>query len=220
MNAKSKGLPKNPLDDKQVKFAISKTLNERMKEVQKSNTDRLDNVFSGGATQWTKKATVISRWAKREDLVVVLHHKDAQRRYLMAQEHGGEVTPPPNGRAVRVPVGMKTNRFGALPRFGVKKVKQDERVFSGKPNGWANAPAGVWRRVGRKKKASDSGKGYKKRRVLKSSERLTLLVSYEDTIKLRSPKYGFYKYVNQEARKGLKPIFARELKKALTTARK
>ena len=123
--------------------------------------------------------------------VFILHN---QSKYLGYQIDGGVRFP--KKRAVPVPVGLKLNGYGNMPRGAIRRLLARPNSFSGKPRG-GNRPAGIWQEVGGKR-----------------SKRLKLMVGYEPSVKYKK-KFAFYKIINGVIKNNFDKAMAKSLEKAI-----
>ncbi|MCB5199031.1 hypothetical protein LGQ03_07245 [Loktanella sp. TSTF-M6] len=128
----------------QLPFAVSQALNDTVGEVEEAwrvqLQRRLDN-----PTPFTLRGTFKQRSSKTR-LTASVAFRDIQSSYLRRLVTGG--TRLPRNRALLMPVGQRTNKYGNMPRGAVKRVLAKPNVFSGKVNG----VGGIWQRPARRAK--------------------------------------------------------------------
>jgi hypothetical protein len=119
--------------------------------------------------------------------------KDAQAKYLGIQEDGGIRRPA--ARALVVPFQARLNRYGNLPRGGVRRLLARDDTFSGVVRG----VGGIWQR--------------------NRDGTVRLLIAYEDQATYR-PRFGFRRMVEKTARDRFDANFRRAFAEAMETARR
>ena len=129
---------------REIPFATARAITQTLRDIERNMLKRMARVLDR-PTRFTLKAWVIKRATKRK-LSGAIFAKDKQAAYLTFAESGGVRTP--NGRALTVPTGRRLNRFGNVPRGGVRADIAKPKVFSGKPKG-DQGPAGIYQRMGR-----------------------------------------------------------------------
>lgn len=196
---------------REIEYQWAEALNAALVQVQDDNTSRMDDVFEGGATPFTKKGMVVKRWAKKGDYRGVLGHKGRQEAYLSDQERGGTVGPSGAKRNVFVPQNIRLNKYGGFPRNSIKKLlhHKDEIAFIGKPKRYGNASGddtyGIWVREGRMRSTVGKKRGVKAgdRPILKSKERIRLAVALKGAVTVK-PHYHWFEFANRRFRDLLK----------------
>ena len=176
----------------QVPFAIASGINDTLNDVKLEEERRLPVIFDR-PTPFTRKGLMIRR-ASKARLAGELRYKDIQQKYLRLQQTGGVRTP--KGRALVVPVGLRLNQFGNLPRGAIKRLLARRDVFSGEVKG----VAGIWQRP--------KARGGK----------LKLLIAYEPSAKYQ-PRMDFGRHAYQVASRVLQQNLARAWRRAIQTAR-
>lgn len=133
----------NKVEKRQVPFAISLTLNGIAGDIEKNTGKSLSRRLDR-PTPFTLRG-LFKRRATKRDLAATVGFKPVQAGYLEKQETGGERLP--KGRALVVPVGLRLNKYGNMPKDAVRRMLARPDVFSGVVNG----VAGIWqRKKGRK----------------------------------------------------------------------
>lgn len=192
----------NGLARSQLPFAIALGINEVAAQVVEAEKIGLARDFDRPAPV-TTRGLYISRASKRR-LVGVVGFKRVQAGYLERQATGG--TRRAKRRAVVVPVNARLNKYGNMAKGSIKRSLAKPEVFSGKVNG----VAGVWQRPkgGRSGGAGSRGK----RKGLKLLAIYAASVKYDARLKFQPRAYV-------TARKGIGPAIARNLARAVKTAR-
>lgn len=191
------------LASKQVPFAASLAINEVAGEISEAEPLGLARDLDR-PTPFTKKGMFVSRATKRK-LTGVVGFKRIQSEYLGAQASGG--TRKAKRRAVVVPVGLRLNKYGNMPRKSLAKALAKPGTFSGTIKGtagiWQRPKTGVQRRggVGRKGKTG-----------------LKLLAIYKDAVRYK-PRLKFERRARVLAGKQIGPAIAKHLRRAVQTAR-
>lgn len=130
-----------------VALALTRTAQGGQSFTKQEMQRRLDN-----PTRFTLSGVAVKRATKR-DLVAEVFLKDIQAAYLSWQVEGGIRYPA--RRAIPVPVGVRLNKFGNMPRRKLEQLRGRKDVFSGVVKG----VPGLWQRM--------------------ASGRVKLLVAYE-----------------------------------------
>lgn len=107
------------LADREMPFVIAKTLTDTAKSAQAEESRQLPRRLDR-PTPFTKRAYGIKP-ATKTSPEAHLFAKPVQAQYLSMQETGGTATPPK--RALIAPRSAKLNRYGNLPRGGLKRMK-------------------------------------------------------------------------------------------------
>lgn len=190
--------------ERQVRFATARALTMTAKDAQGAVTADLDSIFDQ-PVRFTRQAIAILP-ARRETLEAWVLVKDRQAEYLALQETGGLRMPRP-GAPVLVPVGIRTNRSGNIPRGAVARTvaKPDSFVAGGKDARTRHLPPGIYRRMKRR------GRG-------RAPGRLKLLASLERRAAYR-PRFGFRRRVVSVVLDRFPRNFAEALRQALATAK-
>lgn len=197
-----RGLDK--IQRRQVPFAASKALNETAAFAATNLNDDTRRYFDK-PTPFTQKSFAIKRSTKR-NLKAVVYAKERQAEYLKYQIKGGTRTP--QGRAIPVPVNLKLNKYGNMPRKTIKRLLARNNMFSGTVFGIA----GIWQRG----HYSRSGK-FSASRASRGSN-LRLIVSWEPRASYR-PLFPYDRLINGYVARGIGPFFDSALRQALRTAR-
>lgn len=177
--------------EKQTKFATAKALTKTVADIKEDQPKVMERQLDR-PTPFTKRGLYVRRATKLR-LVATVGIKDIQAKYLGLQISGG--VRAPKRKALVAPVGQRRNKYGNLPRGGVKKLREKPNTFSGTIDG----TAGIWQR-------SKSG-------------RLKLLVSYSSEQKY-SKRYDFEGTARTLAAKRFPVHMRKAMSEALRTARK
>lgn len=125
---------------RQMLFATLLALNETAEAI-RTNTDRALDKRLDRPTPFTRRGLTVFRAVKAR-LWADVFFKDIQARYLAWAERGGDR--PPKGRAIPVPVNVKLNRFGSVPRGALARARGRPDTFT--PGPGSRLPAGLYRR--------------------------------------------------------------------------
>lgn len=193
----------NRLAGTQLPFAVALGINDTATIVKADEQAQLERDLDR-PTPFTKKGMFIARANKRR-LSGVVGFKRIQSEYLGVQARGGKRRP--KKRAVVVPVGQRRNKYGNMPRGALKRALAKPNVFSGKVKG----TAGIWQRPDRGRRY-DGTYGTKRRNGLK------LLAIYQDRVSYRA-RFDFYDRARTTAGREIGPAIARNLRRAVKTAR-
>ena len=171
----------------QLPYATSRALNDTavtsLKAVQSQMKRNFDNPRPS-----TIKGVRVQRSHKTK-LTAVVYVADYLTDSLKYQIEGG--TRRARRKALAIPVGLKTNRYGNIPRGKLTKLINDPNTFVGEIEG----VPGIWdRKTGR------------------------LLVYWNPTAQYR-PRLPFYRIVKGVVKSRFDRNFRRHLKEAIRTAR-
>ncbi|SES76372.1 hypothetical protein [Oceanicella actignis] len=178
----------------QVPFAASLALNATAQDVKRNAEKGLVRKLDR-PTKFTLRAYALRRASKRR-LAAAVFAKDLQAAYLRFQETGGEREP--KRRAIVVPVGIRLNKHGNMPRGSIKRHLAKPRVFSGDPKG--PRPGGIYER-------RPDGRG------------LRLLAAYTPRARYR-PRLGFRRGAALTAQARMARHFEAALARAIRTAKR
>jgi hypothetical protein len=132
---------------KQMRFAASQAINATAAFVKTGELDNLKAVLDS-PTPFTLSALALSKSSKKT-LTATIFMKDRTAWYLEPYEDGGLTKLNPMGVSGGVqlnPEAQPVNQYGNLPRFTTTKLKARKNTFVGAPEGWKNAPRGIWQR--------------------------------------------------------------------------
>lgn len=175
----------------QLPFATAVALTRTGKDAKAAVEKKLPDVFDR-PTPFTQRgvAALPATKAKLYSRVLI---KNAQANYLGIQEDGGIRRPA--GRALVVPFQARLNRYGNLPRGGVRRLLARDDTFSGVVRG----VGGIWQR--------------------NRDGTVRLLIAYEDQTTYR-PRFGFKRMVEKTARERFDANFRLAFAEAMETARR
>jgi len=201
----------NSVAKSQLPFAVALAINEVAGQIAKDEQSGLDRDLDRPAP-YTKRGLFVARASKRK-LTGVVGFKNVQAEYLALQAEGG--TRRAKRRAVVVPVNQRLNKYGNMPKGALKRALARPDTFSGKVGG----VAGIWqrpKRSARRTKAGGAGAG----RVGATGARkgLKLLIAYHDAVRYK-PRLKFGPRAHATARRDIGPAIARQLARAVKTAR-
>ena len=188
----------------QLPFASSVALNETA-AFTATNLNNDTRQYFDKPTPFTQKSFSMKRSSKR-NLRAAVFAKDVQAEYLHYQIRGG--TRLPKRRAIPVPVNLKRNRYGNMPRGRIKKLLARPNVFSGIVYGIG----GIWQR------GSFSRSGNFTSSSRRRGTALRLLVAWEPKASY-TPLFPYDKLANRYVQRAITPFFDKALRKALATAR-
>lgn len=144
--------------------------------------------------------------ATKQNLESVVYIKPIQSRYLRWAIQGG--TRLPTGRAIPVPFGLNTNKYGNMPRGKIKQLLARPDTFSGVVKG----VAGVWQRGHISKRGNFTTAGNSKATTIR------LLVAYEPRATYRK-RFPFYEIGQGVWRNRLPRNLRLAIQQAIDTAR-
>jgi hypothetical protein len=193
----------NSLATSQLPFAVALGINEVAGQIATAEKSALSGDFDR-PTPFTQRGLFVSRATKRR-LTGVVGFKRIQAEYLERQASGG--TRKAKRRAVVVPVGIKLNKYGNMPKNAIKRALARPDTFSGTVAG----VSGVWQRPKRGVRRA-GGVGTKGKTGLK------LLATYHSSVKY-SPRLKFDTRAYKRAERDIGPAIARALTHAVNTAR-
>jgi len=205
--AKKSGIDTTGLDQiidgiqRQVPFATAKALTMLARDGQAAAMRQVETAFDSPVA-FTKKGFAIKP-ATKQLLVSQVFAKDIQAGYLSRQEVGATVTPRV-GAPLIVPVNIRVNRAGNIPRGAIRR-----RVSSGKAfvvGRGGSLPPGVYSRP--TKAAARRGKGGAK-----------LLAAFIPQANYR-PRFGFNRAVTKVVSKNVKRRWEEALAGAIRTMRR
>ncbi len=146
------------IQEKSIPYAVSQAMNDvlfdmRTTELPREIKDIFDRptTYTTGATAWD-----VTKAAKG-NLSGSIQMRPDQARFMQFQIFGGEELP--KGSSIPIPEGDQVAPHGGLKR-NWKNIIGKNKSFVGVPKGHANAPGGVWVRVGKqyiKKKKGQKG---------------------------------------------------------------
>lgn len=180
----------------QLRFAAALTLTALAKDGQDAAQQQILTAFDR-PTAFTRRGVRIhpATKARLESQVFVA---DIQAGYLVLQETGGERRPRA-GAPITVPVGIRLNASGNIPRGAIKRELAKPTAFAVSPRDAGRLPPGIYRRM--------------KRGAPK------LLVALERQAQYR-PRFGFQTTVRARVRAMLDQRWREAVARALATARR
>lgn len=203
------------LAKRQLPFATARALTTTAQLAAGNVTRQLPSIFDR-PTPFTQRAIGMER-ATKSSLQARVFVKDIQAGYLRLQQTGG--TRKPAKRALVLPVDMKLNSYGNMPKGAFQRLKAKPNTFVGTVKG----VGGLWQRPPRgKRRNSFYGGGHGTKGKLRSGEGfrtgLTLLARFEPEASYK-PRFGFDAKVERVVRAAIGPAFRAELAQAIATAR-
>ena len=180
------------LDDiaqKQIPFAMALTLTKTVQSAQRSEKIAMDRQLDR-PTPFTKRGVAI-RKATKTNWQAQVFIKDIQAEYLMWVVEGG--TRKPKNKAHVLPVTIKRNKYGNIPRGKVQKLLQRADVFSGVVKG----VQGIYQRTRRGTQ---------------------LLLAFEPVVR-HKPQYKFYEVAEKRIEQVIGRQFSLAMVRALKSAR-
>lgn len=193
----------NSIAAKQLPFAAAQGINDVAGRIRDAEPAGLERDLDRPAP-FTKRGLFVARANKRK-LTAVVGFKRTQAAYLKLQATGG--ARKPKGRAIVVPVGVRLNKYGNMPRGSLRKALAAPGTFSGTVAG----VAGIWQRP---KRAAGGAGG---RRVRGSKKGIKLLAVYKSSVQY-SARIRFVPRARTLASKAIGPAIAARLRAAVKTA--
>ena len=188
----------------QVPFAIATTLTALAKDGQAAAEKRINEAFDRPVPFTQRSIGIIT--ARKDRLVSAVFVKDLQAAYLRIEETGGTRRPEP-GKPINVPVQIRTNVSGNIPRGAIKReIAKPTTFVSGQDTpGTANLPPGIYQRY----KAGRRGKA----RAPK------LLISFKKQARYQ-PIFKFKATVREAVLRMVEQRWRENIAKAIETARR
>ena len=188
---------------KQIPFATSNALNNTAFDV-RTSLQRLLPRFIDRPTKAIVKSVQVQKSTKRTLTATVGFVGKGFRTTkwqtspaVIMDKHITGGPRKPRRRALAVPVGLKTNKYGNIPRNKITKMLSDKaKYFSGIPKGRTNA--GIYER---------------------KKNGLKMLVAWEDKAEYQGGRFPFNKIVTNTVNKRYKKRFDDALNYAIRTAR-
>jgi len=187
----------------QVRYATAMMLTHLAKDAQGAAHARIEQAFDR-PTRFTQTAITIKP-ATKANLTSVVFAKDIQAGYLAIQETGGERRPRP-GAPVIVPVNIRLNAHGNIPRGKLKReVAKPTTFVSGQNTSRTrHLPPGIYQRFKR-------GRG-------KTARPPKLLVALEKVASYR-PRFRFRETVREAVEANIDRRWVEAVRRTLETAR-
>lgn len=182
---------------RQLPFALSRTINDTVYDGAQFQKRQVDRYFDGGATAFTKRGFKYLKSHKRR-LYGAVYIDRIQAQYMRLMLSGGPLRP--KGRALVQPVSVRLNKYGNMTRTQIPRLLAQKNTFSGVPRGRPRNEryAGIWRRK-------------------KGANTLEMLVSYKDFRQVQK-KYPGYQIAKSRAQKVLPKHFDKRLAAALRSS--
>lgn len=180
----------NRIEKRQIPFATARALSQTA-EFAAVNLNNDTRKYLDNPTPFTQRAFRYKRATKANQTALVFA-APIQDQYLRYAVFGG--TRRPKGRAIVLPVNIKRNRYGNMPRGIIRRLLARPDTFSDVIGG----VAGIWQRA--------------------RGKPLRLLVAYESTATYERP-FPVFRLSADYVKRGFPVFFDRSLRKALATAR-
>ncbi|ANA14180.1 hypothetical protein [Acetobacter oryzifermentans] len=150
---------------KQIPFAQASALNDLAFQIMRGENDAFSKIFEH-PRPFTLRATQVEKKATKSDLTAVVSLRPAQERYLQPYETGGEHATNGNQGNLFVPVDIKRDPYGQIPRATLKRVMA---LLSARTDVYIDKARGlVWQRLPEPKRKrrgkAGSGQGAEKHR--------------------------------------------------------
>lgn len=175
--------------EKQSAFMISHALTRSASHGINYTKPRMDKLFDGGATRWTKTGMSVEK-ATKSKLQSAVYMKGNRASYVYDLIKGGTRKPQDSGTGKRknipnpVKGGAKVNKYGNFPRNRQKNLLDKKRdkgqskrgtTFAGIPKGFPQKEKylGIWERqaVGRRVRTAGGG-------ITRKGAKLKMLISW------------------------------------------
>lgn len=201
------------IDKRQIPFATALALT-RTAQGGQGQVKRLLPRLLDRPTRFTERGVAIQRATKR-NLVAAVFFKDIQAEYMHWQVDGG--TRYPARRAIPVPVGVRLNKYGNMPRRKIAQLLARSDTFTGTVKGIA----GIWQRGkrGKRRRGGTGTKGNTQNRV--GNVRVgsvKLLVAFEPQARYRK-RFPFYRIVERHVQRSFDHEFEKAFREAVDGAR-
>lgn len=180
---------------RQLPFAMAQALNDTAAEVKEAWGVHLGRRLDR-PTPFTRKG-IYTRRATKSRRVAEVGSKTIQRGYLKWQAEGG--TRRAKGRAVPVPVGIRLNKYGNMPKNALGRAIARKDTFSGNVRG----VAGVFKRPSKSRRKSGG---------------LKLLIAYEPQVQYDG-RLDLQKAAAGKARQVFPRRFMTRFRQAMASAR-
>ncbi|MDR3438964.1 hypothetical protein [Telmatospirillum sp.] len=209
------------LDDlsrKQLPFATTLALTGLAKRVQAEETKALGETFDK-PSPFTLRAFGVKA-AKKSTLTALVFAKDIQAEYLKPFLDGGRQLLR-GKRGLPVPVDIRTNQYGNLPKGTIARLKAQPNVFFGAVKlKDGRVISGIWQRpaVGTRRDGTRGSKGNTQRRVGGARTGLKLLVKWSEGVELHQ-RLGYRERASRIINGFFGVEFSKAMAKAMATAR-
>ncbi len=191
---------------KQVAFALMKTVNELAKMAQVEEKKGLASFFDN-PTPFTVNSVAV-RYAKKSNPTATIYIRPLAARYIAPYEYGGKQFLG-NKPADLVPISVKANQYGNLPRNTIKRYLNRKDVFLGK----VGSVYGLWQRPTVQK--GRRGKGAK---LANNTGKLRLLVAFTEPVNTNK-RLNFGSRAKVIVARNVKQVFEKQLAAAIASAR-
>jgi len=131
--------------NRKMPFAIAVALTKTAKDIQTAEQPKLRQQIDR-PTSFTERGIAIQP-ATKERQFSAIYIRAIQAAYLKWQIQGGRR--PPKGKAIPVPIKLKTNQYGNMPRGAVSRAAARKDSFSSVPlnNKTAHLRPGIYKRT-------------------------------------------------------------------------
>lgn len=191
---------------KQVAYALVKTVNELAKMAQEEEKKGLASFFDN-PTPFTVNSVAV-RYAKKGNPTATIYIRPLAARYIAPYEHGGKQFLG-NKPADLVPISVKANQYGNLPRNTIKRYLNRKDVFLGK----VGSVYGLWQRPTVQK--GRRGKGAK---LANNTGQLRLLVAFTEPVNTNK-RLHFGSRAKVIVARNVKQVFEKQLAAAIASAK-
>lgn len=199
---------------RQIAFATVKTVNELAKLAAAEEKKGLSEFFDN-PTPFTVNSVAI-KYAKKGNPTATIYIRPLAARYIAPYEFGGKqyLGDKP---ADLVPIDIKANQYGNLPRNTIKRYLNRKDVFLGK----VGSVYGLWQRPYYRGANAVRGQSLKNGKIDKlsnTSGKLRLLVAFSDPVNT-TKRLNFGARASAVVGRNVIQVFERELAAAIASAR-
>lgn len=191
---------------KQVAFAVAKTVNELAKMAAEEEKKRLSSFFDN-PTPFTVNSVAV-KYAKKGKPTATIYIRPLAARYIAPYEHGGKQFLG-NKPADLVPISVTANQYGNLPRNTIKRYLNRKDVFLGKVGG----VYGLWQRP-----TAQQGRRGKGSKLSNNTGKIRLLVSFTEPA-TTNKRLNFGSRAKVVVGRNVKQVFERQLATAIASAK-
>lgn len=192
--------------NKQLPFAMARSLTELARNVRDAEKDALHTVFDR-PTPFTQNS-VGYKAANKQSLEAQVFVKDIASKYLEPYEFGGDNML--NSEALIKPVNYSKNQYGNVNRNTIKRLRTKSNIYIGKIGGingvWERAP--VPRNANRKSRAKQASQ----------KPKLKLLFIFDDAHEAIQ-HWGYFNRANKIIHGDFNKTFGKNLAKAIAMAK-
>jgi hypothetical protein len=199
----------------QIDYATSRAVNALAARVQADEKANVLKTFPT-ATPFTV-ASVRRTYANKRSPVALVYLMDTATNYLLPYEVGG-VHYLGSRIAMPVPIAQAVNQYGNIPRGTIAKLRGRPDVFIGSIISKGKRVSGVWQRVATAKVLAYRDAKGRRLRKLNKSEKLKLLIRFEDSQPVRQ-HLGWGANAAQTIRRYWREDFDAAMAYALATAK-